>query len=300
MPDQQDPRDNQIADWLRTRREDGGSPVDVDAAWSRFAARQELSTPVTMLRPRKVQTVWRIAAVLIAVAGGAAVWRAASDGSSKPLTHEAFALNGQRNTVTLEDGSRVSLNGGSRLRYISSRRGDRDVYLEGEAYFEVVHNEKRPFRVHAKRGVIRDIGTRFSVRAYENQQGVEVAVVEGVVALSADSVSTGVELKAGDLGVLTAAGVATVAHPPSLDGYVGFASGTLVLDKMMLRDVASQLERWYGVSVTVEDSLLATRPVVARFNGQTITQALDAITLALGARYELRGQTYVIRARAKQ
>jgi ferric-dicitrate binding protein FerR (iron transport regulator) len=301
MAEQPDPRDRQITDWVRTHREDAELHVDVDAAWSRFSARNELGTTVTPLRRRTIPTIWRIAAVLVAVAGGAGLWRVASNAPSRPAPmREVFALNGQHTAVTLDDGTRVSLNGGSRLSYpASSGNGARDVYLDGEAYFEVTHDAARAFRVHVKRGVVRDIGTRFSVRAYASQPSVEVAVVEGAVALSADSLGSGVELKAGDLGVLPATGTPTVDHPASLDRYVGFAHGSLVLEGMTLHDVASQLERWYGVAVTVDDTLLATRPVVARFRGETITQALDAITLALGARYELRGEAYVIRARAK-
>jgi transmembrane sensor len=296
MPDQPDPRDKQITDWLRTRRDPS---VDVDAAWSRFSERHNLGTAVTPLRRRTIPNIWKIAAVVVAVAGGATLWRTATRSSAAPAAmREVFALNGQRTSVTLDDGTRISLNGGSRVRYAVSN-GDRDVYLDGEAFFDVKHDPARAFRVHAKRGVIRDIGTRFSVRAYSTQPNIEVAVVEGIVALSADSGSASVELRAGDLGVVPAAGDPTVAHLASLDRYVGFANGSLVLDGAALRDAASQLEHWYGVSVSVDDTALAKRPVVARFRGETITQALDAITLALGARYERRGDTYVIHTRTK-
>lgn len=297
MPDQPDPRDKQITDWLRTRA-DGTDPVDVDAAWSRFNTQHKLETAVTPLRRRTIPNVWKIAAVVVAVLGGSALWRVATKPSGAPEMREAFALNGQRTSVTLDDGTRVSLNGGSRLRYTVSK-GDRDAYLDGEAFFDVKHDPARAFRVHAKRGVIRDIGTRFSVRAYNTQPNVEVAVVEGIVALSADSGAASIELRAGDLGIVPIAGAPTVAHLASLDRYVGFANGSLVLDGVALRDAASQLEHWYGLDVKVEDAALATRPVVARFRGETITQALDAITLALGARYERQGDTYVIHTRAK-
>src|ERR1044071_1109305 len=101
MADQSDPRDDQIVDWLRTHS--GNEPtVDVDAAWSRFSARHEVGTPVTVLRRRKIPTIWRIAAVIVAVAGGAAVWRGVRNSpSSAPVTREVFALNGQRTNVTL-------------------------------------------------------------------------------------------------------------------------------------------------------------------------------------------------------
>ena len=77
MSEQPDPRDKQITDWVRTHREEPESQVDVDAAWSQFSARNELGATVTPMRPRTIPTIWRIAAVLVAVAGGATLWRVA-------------------------------------------------------------------------------------------------------------------------------------------------------------------------------------------------------------------------------
>jgi transmembrane sensor len=300
MADRDDPNDELITNWIRTHPEHGDPTVDVGAAWSRFRRQHELGAEVIPIRRRIAPTIWRIAAVLVVAAGSLTVWRATRKvpGVGAPL-REVFALNGQRTTVTLDDGTRVSLNGGSRLRYATTNGGARDVFLDGEAYFEVTHDATRAFRVHAKRGVIRDIGTRFTIRAYAPQPNVEVAVVEGAVALSADSAGTAVELKAGDVGVLPASGNATLVPGASLDRYVAFANGALVLDGVTLADAAMELERWYGVTVTIGDSALSTRPVVARFHGESIARALDAITLALGARYERQGDTYVIRGRKK-
>ncbi len=300
MADRDDPNDELITNWIRTNPEHGDPTVDVDAAWSRFRRQHELGAAVIPIRRRITPTIWRIAAVLVVAAGSLTVWRGArkSPAVAAPV-REVFALNGQRTTVTLDDGTRVSLNGGSRLRYATTNVGARDVFLDGEAYFEVTHDATRAFRVHAKRGVIRDIGTRFTIRAYAAQPNVEVAVVEGVVALSADGAGAAIELKAGDVGVLPASGIATFVRGASLDRYVAFANGSLVLDGVTLADAAVELERWYGVNVTIGDSALSARPVVARFHGESIVRALDAITLALGARYERQGDTYVIRGSKK-
>ena len=165
--------------------------------------------------------------------------------------------------------------------------------------FQVRSRSRARQQVEFAHGVIRDIGTRFTIRAYAAQPNVEVAVVEGVVALSADGAGAAIELKAGDVGVLPASGIATFVRGASLDRYIAFANGSLVLDGVTLADAVVELERWYGVNVTIGDSALSARPVVARFHGESIVRALDAITLALGARYERQGDTYVIRGSKK-
>jgi len=269
--------DRQIAlAWLKSQS--GPEPTwNANAAWHRFAARQR-SHPVRALSPR----FWRLAAGLVIAAGlGAGLMLTRHWGETAPAMREVFTLNGQRTSVTLVDGTRVSLNGGSRLRYDDDfGRKHRDVFLDGEGYFDVKHDAAKPFRVHVRDAVVKDVGTRFTVRAYSEQSSVEVAVSEGVVAMGRDSAN--VRITAGEIGILTPSGV-SVSRAKSLDRYVGWTSGALVLEGTTLGKAATQLEHWYGVKIVV-DSSLSARPVSARFQGESVAQALDALALALGAR----------------
>jgi len=276
---------------------------DANAAWTRFSERRNLDSTTTPPRVLPIQwrrsaNVWRIAAILLVVVGLSAVWKTRGNGPfASRATQEVFTLNGQRTTVTLDDGTRVSLNGGSRLRFDAPfGRQNRDVHLDGEAYFEVSHDAARPFRVHAGNAVAQDLGTRFTVSAYPDQSSVEVAVAEGLVALSRDSASGAqvVQLAAGSIGTLSSSGMPTVALAPSLDRYLAWTTGALVLDGVTLRRAVGELERWYDVDITISDSTLAARPVTARFHGESVQQALDAISLALGAHIERRGAVFVI------
>jgi transmembrane sensor len=107
--------------------------------------------------------------------------------ASRIRTVEFATTAGQRSHITLPDGSQVELAPLSHLVYSASDVGTRSLDLTGEAYFAVVHNAARRFRVHAKNAIAEDIGTRFVVRAYPTDGSVRVAVAEGSVALS-DSV----------------------------------------------------------------------------------------------------------------
>ena len=273
--------DRQIAlAWLKAQRRSEEPTWEVGPAWQRFAARKDSSPVARTLSPR----LWRLAAaLLIAVGVGAGLVVARHRGTTAPQMREVFTLNGQRTSVTLVDGTRVSLNGGSRLRYdedFGSKH--RDVYLDGEAYFDVKHDAAKPFRVHARDAVVQDVGTRFTVRAYAEQTTIDVAVSEGVVAMGRDSAQ--VRITAGEIGVMTPSGAVSVSRVVSLDRYVGWTSGALVLEGTTLGKAAAQLERWYGVKIVVADSSLSARPVSARFQGESVSQALDALALALGAR----------------
>src|SRR6185503_2333510 len=122
--------------WLRTQRSDLEPTWNVDAAWKsqqgRRAGRSATVTPLTW----HTATLWRVAAALILALGLGAGWlvkrQPARVTTTAPM-REIFTLNGQRTTVTLDDGTRVSLNGASRLRYAASYgRTNRDVYLDGQ------------------------------------------------------------------------------------------------------------------------------------------------------------------------
>jgi transmembrane sensor len=310
-----DPRRATLLETLRRAPHAVSPAFDVDRAWDRFDQQRSAKVPARVLTldrssarsvqsvrsVRSMRNVWRFAAAAMLVLAAGTVWQVArmrdlpAEFSSERVVREWIAAAGKRSTFTLDDGTRVTLNGGSRLM-----AGEgygvrmRDVSLDGEGFFEVRHDAARPFRVHARGSVAEDLGTRFSVRAYAAQP-LTVAVAEGLVSLRRDSVSdAGVTVAAGDVGIMNETGVATVSHAASLDRYVAWANGSLVLDNLPLRDAALEVEHWYGVHVVIADSALARRPVMARFHGETAEQALAAIALALGARAERNGSTYTL------
>ena len=283
--------DDKITEWVKSQK-DGEPRFNVDAAWSRFQAANDIADVRPLRRgPRRI--VWSIAAAVIITVVGVGVWQSAGTRQSKML--EQVAANGERRLIQLGDGSSATLNGGSRLRYSA---GNRDVFLEGEAFFDVRHNAARPFRVHARQGVIEDVGTKFNVRAYSPT--IEVAVAEGSVTLAGDkTTSSPLALAAGQVAVLDSTG-ATRRLEQSIEAYIGWTVGDLVLENVTLRDAALELERTYGGHVVVRDSALARRTVSARLRRETIQRALDAIVIALGAAYDQQDSTFVIHPRTRQ
>jgi transmembrane sensor len=124
--------------------------------------------------------LYRIAAGLATVALVGWLWLA-----REPSTQQFVTTIGEQRAIQLEDGSLVHLNARSSIELNFSATA-RDVKLiEGEAMFEVHHDEQRPFRVFTRDAVIRDIGTRFNV--HSRSDGVKVAVIEGSIELTSVS-----------------------------------------------------------------------------------------------------------------
>jgi len=256
----------------------------VDAAWAK--ALQELKPRASRRIPLAVLAA---AAVAIALIGGRAVLRRA------PQLREVATAAAQRAVVRLRDGTQVTLAPKSRLRYAPDYgKAHRDVYLDGEAYFQVVRDERLPFRVHTAASLTEDLGTAFVITAYADQITTEVVVAEGRVALRRALPDTlaaappALVLGARDLGRLGASGVATLQRGVDVDRQLAWTTGVLAFDGTPLRDAVRTLGRWYDVEIRLgdSDSALAARRLTATFTNEPIDLVLKRIALTLGVRVE--------------
>jgi transmembrane sensor len=241
------------------------------------------------LNPRRrwgTAAAWpaRIAAAVVLLVAGAALWYLRPHAG--PFREYATGP-GQRLTLSFADGSRVLLSVGSRLRVprdFGAR--ERAVSLEGEAYFVVRHDPRRPFLVRTPRGTTEDLGTAFGVRAYRDEGYLQVVVAAGRVALRgaehADSVLA--TLRPRDRAVIDSAGGATVATNVPLETYLAWTRGTLVFNEAPLSSVLAQLERWYDLDIATSDGSLDDAPVTIAFTTESADEALSALAKVLNVR----------------
>jgi transmembrane sensor len=103
---------------------------------------------------------------------------------NKQIVVETGTNKESKSVMTLPDGSIVKLNAKSKVSYAEGFAKNREVYLEGEAYFEVAHNEKLPFVVHTGEADIKVLGTKFNVRNYANEHRMEAALITGSIELT--------------------------------------------------------------------------------------------------------------------
>ena len=206
---------------------------------------------------------------------------------------------GRRAEIRLPDGTRVSLAPESRVTWrTSSDTVSRDVLLQGEAYFDFVHDPRRPFRVRALNAVIRDLGTRFAVRAYPSDSVVRVAVTYGQVRVRAAKApsESGSILDPGMLAMVNAAGMTSLRKDSDTARYNAFARGQMQFDRTPLRAVIGELERWYDIDIRLGDSVLGSRRITATLQDQTLPDLLAQLSLTLNMRVTRTGRLVVLRA----
>ena len=241
----------------------------------------------------------KVAVLLLVVGGGVLAGRALLSPEPEtprpaPAMRVVTTPPGQRASFRLPDGTSVMLGVASTLRHpLGFGAGRREVELEGEAYFEVVHDENRAFAVQAGDIVVEDLGTQFVVRAYRDDRHARVVVREGKVGLraaSAQDASARQVLLPGQLGRLERNGTPVVERVDT-SAYFAWTEGRLVFDDVALRDALPQLSRWYDLEFRLADSSLGRVPLTATFRNQPTEDVLDLLAASLGMRQVQSGRT---------
>ncbi|MBS1563228.1 MAG: FecR domain-containing protein [Bacteroidetes bacterium] len=171
-------------------------------------------------------------------------------GSASTLTYNTLSnpRGSKVITMTLADGSRVWLNTGSSITYPVAFIGkERAVTVNGEAYFEVVHNAARPFRVKAGDQLIEDIGTAFNVNAYTDEPGTTTTLVEGAVKINNQAL-----LHPGQQARNKTGAEINVADNADVAEAVAWKEGRFQFNEADIPAVMRQVSRWYNVGVEYE------------------------------------------------
>jgi transmembrane sensor len=241
-------------------------------------------------RPRRRLAALGIAASLLFAAVSMLIWQ--PERWIDNLQADYFSAPGQLRTVTLADGSEVTLDGDSALD-VSVTDSARNVHLRrGAAFFKVRHTGQA-FVVHADTGEVTVLGTRFEVR--REAHGTAVTVEEGRVAVSplpgiaAQVLTAGerIDYRDGHAGALQ-----------SVDPQQAFAwrDGRLSFRRVPLADALAVVQRYYPQRIVLLDSSLGARPVSGEFSSQDPTVVLAAFQAVLGfSQQRLPGGTLLIR-----
>jgi len=288
-----------IVDVMRSARSTSAQPnesANTDDAWRALSGRLGVDRrheALTLIPPeprsRGLQRVVGWAAAVLLVAGSAYTsWRvlqpSPSTRAQTPAIRAVYATaRGERATVELRDGTRVTLAPGTEIRVAAVGRR---IYLSGEAMFSVTHDPRQPFRVIAPSGTtVQDIGTQFDVRAYDKT--VRVVVAEGSVSIQG---AKPVILARGALGVVDSTGAARVTQGVSVDRYLAWSQGNLTFVNTPMREVIPDLDRWYDIDVHLGSAKLADDRLTVTISDIPADVALDAIARALDARVVRSGQ----------
>jgi transmembrane sensor len=288
---------------------------DANTAWRALAVQIGADTaqpsrrqaPLTLIpsdrqRASGVVRVTGWAATILLVAGATyASWRefrpTPRRQAEAPAIRAVYSTaRGERATVELRDGTRVTLAPETELRIAAVGR---QVYLSGEAVFSVTHDPAHPFRVIAADGTIaQDEGTQFDMRAFAADKMVRVVVAEGSVSLRGSAQP--VILERGSLGVVDSTGAAQVTRGITADTYLGWAQGHLTFTNARMADVVPDLSRWFDIDVHLGSSKLNDDRLTITLNDVPADIALDVIARALDARVVRVGQVVTLYAKTSR
>jgi transmembrane sensor len=304
------------ADWLLERRE-GPWPEDrqkafdawmqqslahriaywrLDAAWGRADLLSAMRRPAFQ-RPQAIQRkIWPhilracAAAAVIAAIAGTTQWFETAKTAEKTY---ATAI-GERERLTLADGSQIELNTDTSLR-AEITPSERRIWLDkGEVYFEVKHNEKKPFVVMAGDHRITDIGTKFVVR--RDKSAFKVAVLDGIVRLEDSAARQAPKiLTKGEVAVASANKTSVTRQSPrALADAMGWQRGVLVFDHTALADVAREFNRYSTTKVVISDPKTAALTIDGTFPSNDARAFMRLAQAVLGLTVDDRGNEIVI------
>lgn len=217
---------------------------------------------------------------------------------------EVFNAEAQPKLVVLSDQSSVLLQKGSRLSYPKSFDGLalREVYLSGEAFFEVAKNPEKPFFVYANELVTKVLGTSFTVKAYENDKKVVVMVKTGKVTVYANkearTQTTASANRSTDGVVLTpnqqiyynrsdAQLLKALIQRPALQDLGSAQFLSFEFDDAPLSSVLQLLEQAYGVDIVYDEELMASCKLTASLADEPLFEKIKLICLSIDAEYEI-------------
>lgn len=197
--------------------------------------------------------------------------------------------------VLLADSSEVWINNKSVIQFEQTEfnKKFRNVYLEGEAYFQVAKDEKKPFIVQLKDFQIKVTGTSFDVKSYNDEDEVVVSLKTGLVELQGIS-SKDIVLNAGQQFIYNKSSKAGIIREVEVSNFTSWRSGQLKFDHVTLKSVAKALERWYGVEIMIKDESMKDFILTLRQKDNSLQEVLHVISFITGLKYSQNGKTITL------
>lgn len=269
--------------WLNAHEENRSAYEEAERLWEQLGgleplAGRQLAEARAYLadagrKPARRRVLgFALAASLAAVAAWNAGWL------DFPREQTYRTALGEHKTFTLADGSRLDLDTDSEITVRYSHRARELTLTRGQAAFAVAHGDARPFDVFAGQGRVRDVGTQFDVRRYDDR--VAVTVLEGAVEVKGPSAAVR-QLRQGERISFTPQGDFSPLETADANAVAAWREGRLVFHSRPLGEVLAELGRYHSASLTVTSSRLLNIKVSGVFPTDNLNLALNTITATL-------------------
>lgn len=255
---------------------------------------------VLQQRRARFGRIWRVAAsiaVVLAVGLGLYFTRFAA----KEIQYLTITTQrGEQKTVTLPDGSRIWLNAESSIIYPAQFTASetRNVQLTGEAFFDVVRDEAKPFTIRSGDLLTTVLGTSFNIRSYTDDRAIVVTVATGKVKIEGvngqDQKTGGELLVPGEQGLYNKQSASISRTQVKLEKYLTWKEGTILLEGVSLKDATDILSRWYDAEFVFKNPALETCTIDGKFRNDKLVNILENLRFLLGIEYRIEEGNKVI------
>ncbi len=291
-----------------SKKEAPGQNIDqvFDRITSRISPVEE--TTVLPLKTKANSSIWlKVAAVIVLMACGFLVYKTFLT-TNQPAAELVWKLASTPTKsvkkLTLADGTTITLNAVSELKYPANFSGNtREVYLSGEAFFDVKKDAKHPFIIHTDKIQVKVLGTAFDVKAYKNDAFTETTLIRGRVEVQLnENTSQKFVLQPNDKFVLhnqkKEASMEQLHYfagqDPSTIIETSWTNNRLTFKNSDFASITNQFERWYGIKIIFENEKLKDLKFTGQFTQESITEVLDALKMIEHFNYKIKDQTVYI------
>ncbi|MDN5204332.1 FecR family protein [Fulvivirgaceae bacterium BMA10] len=206
---------------------------------------------------------------------------------------------GQKLTTTLSDGSIIKLNAGSRIRFPKQFSTSlREIFLEGEAFFNVERDTSRKFIIHTEKMLTTVLGTSFNIKAYPEDSVAEVAVATGKVLVQSEdrdgNIKKSVTLNANEMTSHNKTDPSLLKTVEFNESEFSWRDDILYFDKTPVPELIVMLERWYGKNIRLENDTFKNKTYSGVFENETLKNVLEGIKFEADINYKIKGNDVLI------
>jgi len=218
---------------------------------------------------------------------GKLVYKANAHGNTEVLYNTLSTNRGESYSVVLADGSKVWLDAASSIRFPTAFTGnERKVEVTGQAYFDVVHNEKMPFKVMVNGTEIKDIGTEFNVNGYNDESNIKVTLVNGSIQIKSKILRPGEQAQVN-------AGEISLNKNVDLGEITAWKNGVFRFKSADVANVMRQLSRWYDVDIKYKAKIPEGHLTGIVSRNTTLVEVLKMLELN-GMEFSVEGKEIIV------
>lgn len=208
---------------------------------------------------------------------------------------ELYVPKGAKSNIVLPDSSTVKLNSDSKIIFPHKFTGQtREVYIEGEGYFDVKSDSLHPMIVSTSNGYeIKVLGTKFNVYSYKDEPVSKTTLIDGRIdILKSDKVVA--QLNNGDSFVKEQVKAIKKISDQNISNDIAWTKDILIFHSAPMADVLKKLERWHGTQFVVKNPAIYDIKLTAEYQNESIVQILEVIKFSSGIDYSIKGNTVTL------